>query len=137
MNISIEDYLRTMYGLYEELEDKSKGIKSIRVAKDLSISRASVSAMIRRLISKRYLMAKPYSKIHFTKKGFQEAKRIMHDHRVIEVFLKDVLKYNLKDVHEEAHRLEHAFSEESIKRLDNFLNHPKKSPFGREIPRKT
>ncbi|MBU0980077.1 MAG: metal-dependent transcriptional regulator [Nanoarchaeota archaeon] len=136
MNVSTEDYLRTLYAIYEKLKDKSEGLRSIDVAKELGISKPSVSAMIKKLISMNYLKAKPYSKIHFTRKGLKEALRVMHNHRVIEVFLRDILGYGLTKVHEEAHRLEHAFSEESIKRLDKFLKHPKKSPYGMKIPPK-
>lgn len=134
MNISTEDYLRTIYSLYEEQEDKSTGIKSINIAKELKISKASVSSMVKKLIFKKYLKAKPYSDIYFTKKGLKEAKRIMHNHRVIEVFLKNILNCDIKRIHKEAHRLEHTFSEYTIRKLDKFLNNPKFSPMGKEIP---
>ena len=134
MNISTEDYLRTIYSLYEKQEDKSKGVKSVNIAKELKISKPSVSKMITKLISKNYLKAKPYSDIYFTKKGLNEAKRIMHNHRIIEVFLKDVLNCNLNKIHEEAHQLEHTFSEYTIRKLDNFLDNPVVSPHGKPIP---
>lgn len=134
MDISIEDYLRTIYYLYEEQEDKSKGIKSVDIAKELKVSKPSVSKMIKKLIPKKYLKAEPYSNIYFTKKGLKEGKRIMHNHRVIEVFLKDILNCNLNRIHEEAHQLEHTFSEYTIRKLDKFLNNPKISPTGKKIP---
>lgn len=131
---SKEDYLRTIYSLYENQKDKSKGLRAVEIAKILNISKPSVSDMIKKLIKEGCVKAKPYSNIFFTKKGLKEAKKVMHNHRVIEVFLKEVLNYDLRKVHEEAHRLEHAFSEESIKRLDRFLGNPKRSPYGRLIP---
>ena len=131
---SMEDYLRTAYSLYEQEGNNTQGVKSIDLAKELKISKPSVSEMIRKLVEKGFVTAKPYSNIFFTDKGLKEAKRVMHNHRVIEVFLKDLLRYDSSKVHEEAHRLEHAFSEESIKRLDKFLKHPKKSPLGKPIP---
>ncbi len=134
MNISTEDYLRTIYFLYEKQEDKINGVRSIDVAKELKISRPSVSKMITKLISKKYLKAEPYSDIYFTERGLKEARRIMHNHRVIEVFLKDVLSCNLNKIHEEAHQLEHTFSEYTIKKLDKFLNNPLISPHGKPIP---
>jgi len=132
---SKEDYLRTMYGLYEKLDSKEDGIASVNIAKELKITRPSVSGMLKKLAENGYIKFSPYSKIFFTSKGLKEAQRIMHNHRVIEVFLKKILEYNLSKIHEEAHRLEHAFSEESIKRLDKFLNHPTRSPYGHDIPR--
>ncbi|MFC1768360.1 metal-dependent transcriptional regulator [Nanoarchaeota archaeon] len=134
MNTSIEDYLRVLYRIYENQKNKEKGIKSVEVAEMLGISKPSVSAMIRKIMKKRYLRVSTYSRIHLTKKGLQEARRVMHNHRVIEVFLKEILKYNIEDVHEEAHKLEHAFSKESIMRLDRYLKNPKMSPHGIKIP---
>ena len=90
--------------------------------------------MIKKLNKLGYVKTKLYSKIFLTKEGLDEAKRLMHNHRVIEVFLKEILEYDLNKVHQEAHRLEHAFSEESIDRLDRFLNYPKVSPNGKKIP---
>ena len=134
MNISIEDYLRTIYSLYEKSEDKIQGVKSVDIAKELKISKPSVSNMIKKLISKKYLKAKPYSNIYFTKRGLKEAKRVMHNHRVIEVFLRNILGCDIRKIHEEAHQLEHTFSEYTIKKLDKFLDNPKVSPFGKPIP---
>ncbi len=131
---STEDYLRTMYQLYEEEKDKTKGIKSIDIAKNLKISKPSVSEMVRKLAERGFVKSNPYSNIFFTKKGLKESQRVMHNHRVIEVFLKNILNYGLNQVHEEANHLEHAFSDESIKRLDIFLSNPKKSPHGKLIP---
>ena len=140
---SKEDYLRCIYFLYERSKNSNNndaGIKSVDLSKELNVTKPSVSEMIKKLSSKGYVEAKPYSNIFLTKKGFNEAKKVMHNHRVIEVFLKNVLKYEINKphkkskIHEEAHKLEHAFSEESIKRLDSFLKDPKKSPYGKEIP---
>lgn len=130
MYVSKEDYLRVMYELYE----KEDCIKSVDIAFILKVTKSSVSQMIKKLANERLIITKPYSKIKFTSKGLKKAKQLMHNHRVIEVFLKDILKYDIKKVHEEAHKLEHAFSEDSIERLDKFLKNPKISPHGKVIP---
>ncbi|MBW2989319.1 metal-dependent transcriptional regulator [Candidatus Woesearchaeota archaeon] len=131
---SSEDYLIAMYSIYEKEKEHSKGIRSVDIAKELKISKPSVSEMLKKMAEEGFIRFEPYSNIFFKKKGLKEAKRLMHNRRVIEVFLRDVLKYNPKRVDKEAHRLEHAFSEESIKRLDRFLNNPKVSPSGKPIP---
>ena len=129
-----EDYLRTIYFLYEKSKDKSKGIKSVKIAKSLKITKPTVSRTIKKLTEQKYIISKSYSNIYFTKKGLKESKKIMHKYRVIEVFLKDVLNCDIKKIHEEAHKLEHAFSEYTIRKLDKFLNNPKISPMGKKIP---
>ena len=132
MNISREDYLRVMYELYE----KNKGaFKSVDIAHKLNVTKSSVSQMIKKLNKEKLILTEPYSKIRFTTKGLNKAESIIYIHRVVEVFLKDFLKYDTKEIYDEAHRLEHAFSKESIKRLDVLLNKPKKSLHGKTIPR--
>ena len=132
MNVSREDYLRVMYELYEK---NKEDLKSVDVAKKLGVTKSSVSQMIKKFNNEKLILTEPYSDIRFTKKGINKAKHLMYTHRVIEVFLKDFLKYDIKEIHDEAHRLEHAFSEESIQRIDKILNKPKKSPHGKTIPR--
>jgi DtxR family Mn-dependent transcriptional regulator len=135
MNVTIENYLQTIYFLFEIEADK--GIKSIDVAKKLNISRASVSVMIRKLVKEGYIIADKYSKIFLTDFGKEHARKIMYKHRIIEVFLTETLGYSdILKIHEEAHKLEHSFSDESIKRLDELMNYPKKTIAGKTIPRR-
>jgi len=46
----------------------------------------------------------------------------------------NVLKIDSKNVHQEAHRLEHAFSDDSINKIKKLLGNPKKDPHGKPIP---
>ncbi|MBI2542301.1 metal-dependent transcriptional regulator [Candidatus Woesearchaeota archaeon] len=127
---SREDYLRGIYILEEE-----KGrIKSIDLAHYLKVSKPSVSEMVRELGREGLVSHKKYSSLNFTPKGRQIAKKLTSKHRLIELFLKDMLKIKSRKVHEEAHRLEHAFSDESIGRIRKLLHNPKKDPHGKPIP---
>ncbi|MBD3204125.1 winged helix-turn-helix transcriptional regulator [Candidatus Woesearchaeota archaeon] len=131
---TIEDYLRTIYLLHEKSEDKGKGIRSVDISESLGVSKPTVSEMVKKLRKNGYISMSPYSRIHMTKKGVRKAERLTHNFRVINVFLKEVLDYeNFRKMDEEAHRLEHAFSEESIKRLDEYLNNPATCPKGERI----
>lgn len=130
-----EDYLRAMYRIYEKQEDKSLGIRAVEIAKSLDVSKPSVSAMVSKLSADGLVKAKPYNPIFFTKKGVIEARRITAKYRIIEVFLIEVLGYPRDLIREEAHRLEHAFSEESIKRISDNLHNPDECPHGKIIPR--
>lgn len=126
-----EDYLRALYVLEEE-----KGrLKSVDLAKYLNISKPSVSEMIRELNKEGLIFYEKYSKLKFTAKGQKIARKLTSKHRIIEVFLKDILKINSKCIHEEAHRLEHAFSDKSIDKLRKMLGNPEKDPHGKPIPK--
>ena len=125
-----EDYLRALFIL-----DERKGeLKSSDVASYLKVSKPSVSEMVRRLSDEGFVKAEPYSKLQFTKKGKKLAEQLTSKHRIIELFLKKILKRSKEHIHEEAHRLEHAFSDESIERMKGLLGNPKTDPHGKPIP---
>lgn len=124
-----EDYLRGLY----ILEENKGEIKSIDLASYLNVSKPSVSEMMRQLNGEGLVSYKKYSKLKFTLKGRRLAQKLTSKHRIIELFLKDVLKISPKNVHREAHRLEHAFSDESMAKLRKLLGNPKKDPHGKRI----
>ena len=125
-----EDYLRGLYILEEEKGE----IKSIDLAHYLNVSKPSVSEMVQELNEEGLISYKKYSKLRFTSKGKKIAQKLTSKHRLIELFLKSVLKIDSKNVHQEAHRLEHAFSDESISKIKKLLGNPKKDPHGKPIP---
>ena len=90
--------------------------------------------MVKELNKEGWISYKKYSKLKFTAKGRRIAQKLTSKHRLIEIFLKNILKLNSKNVHEEAHRLEHAFSDESMEKLRKLLGNPKKDPHGKPIP---
>jgi len=129
---SQEDYLRAMYRAWER---NNKIIHSVDIVTELKISKPAVSEMLKKLDKEGYIKMPPYSDITFTKKGLQTAKKLTFKHRVIEIFLRDVLDCPARDIHHEAHKLEHAFSDRAAKRLAKFLQHPQTCPGGKTIPK--
>ena len=125
-----EDYLRGLYILEEEKDE----IKSIDLAHYLNVSKPSVSEMMQEFNREGLISYKKYSKLKFTTKGRKIAQKLTSKHRLIELFLKNILKIDSKNIHQEAHRLEHAFSDESIAKLRRLLGNPKKDPHGKLIP---
>ena len=125
-----EDYLRGLYILEEEKGE----LKSIDLAHYLNVSKPSVSEMVKELGREGLISYKKYSKLKFTQKGRSIAQKLTSKHRLIELFLRKVLKIGPRNVHQEAHRLEHAFSDESIRKIRGMLGNPKKDPHGKPIP---
>jgi len=104
---SIEDYMEAM----TRLNEKKIKLSTTNIAKELGVSPASASEMLKKLNEKGYISYKPYKRIKLTKKGKALGKRILERHRLIERFL---LKIGLSKnkIHEEAHKLEHTISNE-------------------------
>lgn len=132
MNRSEEDYIKTIYEL--SINQDLKTIKTSDISEMLGYTDQSVNEMIKRLDSKKFLNYIPYKGVQLTKKGSDEAIRLIRAHRVWEVFLSDYLGFNWKEVHNEAEMLEHAGSNELIDRLYDFINKPKYCGHGNPIP---
>jgi len=126
-----QDYLRSIY----ELQTRKGGsVRTVAIAEELGLSTPSVSQMLGKL-EKRKLIArkKPYGAVSLTLKGVAEARKVLRRHRILEVFLVKLL--GLKNgFHREAHAMEHSMSDNSERRLEKLMGHPKKCPDGREIP---
>lgn len=124
-----EDYLRAIYLLSKD--GAETGI--VAIAERLQLSKSTVSERVKELTTAGLTDSKPYSAITLTTKGKNLAKKLTFKHRLIEVFLHETLKVPKEHIHAEAEKLEHAFSDEVIARLDTFLNHPTHDPHGSPI----
>src|SRR4051794_26286379 len=68
--------------------------------------------------------------------GKRRAWELIRHHRLLELFLHDVLKYPWDEVHDEAERLEHFISERFEDRVAAILGDPETDPHGHVIPHK-
>jgi len=59
---------------------------------------------------------------------------VVRRHRLIELFLVEVMGMSWTEVHDEAEHLEHAVSDRLIERIDEMLGHPETDPHGDPIP---
>ena len=121
-----EDYIRAIYLLEEA--GATPGI--MEIAKRLGLSKSTVSERIKELTQDGLTISKPYSTISLTKAGVALGKKMTYKHRLIEVFLHQTLGLPGDKIHPEAERLEHAFSDATIEKLADFLNHPTHDPHG-------
>ena len=127
-----EDYLRAIFRLQEK---GAHEVRPVDVAADLGLSRSTVSERVHELVDQGYVAHPTYGGLSLTLRGNALAKKLTHKHRLIEVFLHTTLHMPKKAVHAEAHKLEHAFSDDVIKRLGVFLGNPSVDPHGTAIPK--
>jgi DtxR family transcriptional regulator, Mn-dependent transcriptional regulator len=126
-----EDYVRAIFILALVLDD----VGVTNIAKRLGLSKSTVSERIKELVESKLVVSAPYGKVQLTKEGFEVGKKLTYKHRIIEVFLHNTLHIPKDKIHAEAERLEHAFSDDVIKRLANFLGNPANDPHGSTIPK--
>lgn len=125
-----EDYLACIY----DLSRNGDPVKTSEISARLKLSPASVTEMTQRLASEGYLNYERYKGVTLTPAGTRVAERIKRRHRLLERFLVDVLGRTSEDSHEEAMRLEHNFSDESVEMLSRMMNNPTVCPDGDPIP---
>ena len=126
----VENYLKGIY----ELETQRKKVSTSLLSERLGVSSASVTAMLQRLAEEQMVDYTPYRGVALTDDGRREALRIIRRHRLWELFLVEVLKFNWDEIHDEAERLEHITSDRLEERLDAVLGHPSIDPHGHLIP---
>ena len=66
--------------------------------------------------------------------GEKLAGLVLRRHRLVELFLVQVMGMSWADVHEDAEQLEHVVSERLIDRIDEMLGRPTHDPHGDPIP---
>jgi len=129
---AMEDYLKA---IYQSAADKDK-VSTSNLAQQMNCSPASVTNMLQKLSELKLVEYEPYQGVTLTPAGRKVALEILRHHRLIELYLKDVLGYSWDKVHAEAEQLEHVISEEFEERIDRALGHPTIDPHGDPIPSK-
>lgn len=129
---TVENYLKAIDAIGRESADGAAGVA--RIAAVLGLTRGSVSTMVRRLGELGLAHSEPYGGVRLTARGRKAASDVLRRHRLIELFLVEVVGLDWSEVHAEAERLEHAVSPRLIDRLDEMLGRPKYDPHGDPIP---
>jgi DtxR family Mn-dependent transcriptional regulator len=127
---AVEDYLETIY----ELEESGVPVMRARLVERLGVSAPTVSETVARLAREGYVELDDQRLVHLTEHGRHAATGVMRRHRLAERLLVDVLHVPWHQVHEEAHRLEHAISETLEPYLVKALGDPGSCPHGNPIP---
>jgi len=133
ISASVEDYLKAVYYLQEETGE----VSTSKLSELLNIQPASVTGMVKRMAGMNLLLYKPYRKIKLTAKGRREALKILRRHRLIELFLVNIMGLPWNRVHDEAEKWEHVVSDYVVERMEQLLGHPSHDPHGAPIPNKS
>jgi DtxR family Mn-dependent transcriptional regulator len=130
-NEGAENYAKAIYHLQGRGEDP---VHTNAVAERLGVTPASASAMLKRLAEEDLVDYEPYHGARLTRKGERVALETIRHHRLIELFLAEVLGMPWDRVHAEAEVLEHHISEELEELIAAKLGQPALDPHGDPIP---
>jgi len=129
---TVEDYLKRIY--LEQQSAPDARVPTGHIAQALSVTPGTATAMIKTLADSGLVEHEPYVGVRLTQAGKAVATRVIRRHRLVELFLVEVMGMNWSEVHSEAEILEHAVSERLIERIDEMLGRPASDPHGDPIP---
>jgi DtxR family transcriptional regulator, Mn-dependent transcriptional regulator len=129
---AVAEYLMTIRYMHGE----GLPVIAARLAERMSVSPATVSEMVTRLVREGLLSVEPESRqLLLTEEGRDVAERTFRRHALSEWLLTEVIGLGWAEADEEAHHLQHAFSDRVTDKIDDLLGHPPTCPHGNPIPR--
>ena len=126
----VEDYLKTVF----HLSTGGHVATTSSLAGRLGLAAPTVSAMLKRLEASELVRRSSDHQVELTEHGRRHALGVVRRHRLLEMFLTEVLDVPWDEVHDEAEVLEHALSARLEERIDALLDHPTHDPHGDPIP---
>ena len=120
----LEDYLEVISNYLKMY----KKVRAIDIAKELKVSRASVSEALKRLAEKGFINYGRYGAIEITKTGQTAAAAVIEKHTLLQKFFKDILGLEEQEAAENACKIEHVISEKVLERLNQFVKFNEDTP---------
>ncbi len=128
---AVEDYAKAIYMLETR---ENEPVSTTALADRLEVTPGSVSAMVRKLDELGLVTHQPYRGVRLTPAGRRVALEVVRHHRLLELFLAEVLDMPWDRVHQEAEVLEHVLSAELEEVIAQKLGNPTRDPHGDPIP---
>jgi DtxR family Mn-dependent transcriptional regulator len=128
---NMEDYLKAIYLIQQRGDTVSTSLLSEQLG---GLKPGSVTGMIKKLAECNLITHTPYQGVQLTAAGEKVALEVLRHHRLLELYLVEVLGYSWDEVHEEAEALEHYISEKFEARIADLLGQPAFDPHGDPIP---
>src|ERR1051326_9591616 len=131
---TVENYLKAIYQGQSALDADDRLVSMGQVAAALRVTPGTATTMIKALAESGLAEYEPYSGVRLTAAGERLASLVLRRHRLVELFLVQVMGMSWAEVHDEAEQLEHVVSERLIERIDDMLGRPTRDPHGDPIP---
>jgi DtxR family Mn-dependent transcriptional regulator len=127
---AMREYLAEIYRLQED----EPTVSTMSLAERLGVSAPAVPRMLKRLRSAGFLEYKPYQGVALTEQGRLEALKEIRRHRILEVFLVQIMGFTWDEAHEHSHDMERGLNDRITERMADMTGHPTRCPHGEPIP---
>src|SRR5262249_35774216 len=131
---TVENYLKAIYQGQSALPRGERLVSMGQVATALGVTPGTATTMVKALAESGLAEYEPYSGVRLSAAGEKLAGLVLRRHRLVELFLVQVIGMSWAGGHDQAEQLEHVVSERLIERIDEMLGRPTHDPHGDPIP---
>ena len=132
---TVENYLKKIYlGSTGAPGAEPRLLPMGQLAAALGVTPGTATTMVKTLAESGLVNYEPYAGVSLTRAGRRLAALVLRRHRLVELFLVQVMGLRWDEVHDEAELLEHVVSDRLIDRMDEMLGRPEVDPHGDPIP---
>lgn len=132
VSTTMQRYAAEIYRLQQDHEQVPLSLLTSHVES----SAQAIASMVKRLQRLGYLVHEPYRGVRLTELGEQIAMPSLRRHRLTEVFLVKVMKYDWATAHGLSDVFEKGVNDEIEDRMDELAGRPTRCPHGEPIPSK-
>ena len=129
---TVENYLKTLYAEQQRAGGGLVAMGAVAIAMD--VTPGTATSMVKALAESGLVDYEPRGGVRLSAKGEKLALHVLRRHRLVELFLVEVLGLDWSEVDEEAEELEHAISDKVLAKIDELLKYPSVDPHGDPIP---
>lgn len=129
---TVENYLKHLYLLQQKQGDDL--VSTGHLARSLNVTPGTATIMVKSLAENHLVDYESRAGVRLSAEGHRLALGVLRRHRLVELFLVNVLGLDWSEVHDEAEVLEHAVSTKVLDRIDEMLGYPVFDPHGDPIP---
>lgn len=133
---TVENYLKEVYLGVSRLPAGATLLPMGQLASALGVAPGTCTTMVKALAESGLVDYEPYNGVRLTAAGTRLAATVLRRHRLVELFLVQVMGMRWDEVHDDAEHLEHVVSDRLLDRIDEMLGHPETDPHGDPIPGK-
>ena len=127
---TMREYLAEIF----RLQEYEPTVSTTSLADRLDVSAPAVPRMLKRLKNAGYVKHIPYQGVELTGRGRGEALQEIRRHRILEVFLVDVMEFRWHEAHEHADQLGPGLNDQLTQRMFEMAGSPTRCPHGEPIP---
>lgn len=120
----MEDYLEAIF----ELEDEKRFVRVKDIAQRMNVKMPTVTSMLKSLRVRGLVNYEKYEYVELTKDGVDVGEEMHRRHGILRDFLSQVLKIDMTTADEDACKMEHALSPDTLDSLTDFMAFIKDCP---------